>query len=174
MYGSLNMNSHRVYGVPEVTFENTEGPSTNRSIRVDDSEGVLFKDHNGNTYPLWMSENVNAGTDINISGGSGASDTPVTINHGNTSSASDTSSSAGAAITDVDIDGRGHVTSLGTTTIDHDSTVGGTDSDAHHSKYTDGEARSAVEGGNLNKATFTNFEIVDNATTNSLDFNYIG
>jgi len=54
------------------------------------------------------------------------------------------------------------------------------DSDAHHSRYDDGEARSAVDGANVSvdgsagSVQTANFEVVENSSTNSLDFNYTG
>jgi len=44
--------------------------------------------------------------------------------------------------------------------IDHDSTVGGTDSSAHHSRYTDSEARGAIESGAVDGVNFNNIEDV--------------
>ena len=46
--------------------------------------------------------------------------------------------------------------------------------DDHHTRYADSEARSAIESGVLSKVTYANFEITENSSTNSLDFNYTG
>jgi len=102
----------------DLAFNNIESPGTNRSIGVDDSEGPLFQDQNGNVYPIWTAEQVGGGTDVTITGGSGAASTPITIAHADTSTQGNVSAGGGAAITDVNLDGRGHVTSLGTTDFD--------------------------------------------------------
>lgn len=63
---------------------------------------------NGNES--WHDGNVTGGTDINVSA--------TGIDHADTSTQGNVSSAAGAAITDINVDGRGHVTSLGTTDFD--------------------------------------------------------
>lgn len=45
--------------------------------------------------------------------------------------------------------------------IDHDTTTGGTRSDAHHAKYTDTAARSAIEAGEVSHVEGTNVHRVD-------------
>lgn len=113
----INIGGNAVNSVSTVAFTNTEEPASTRAISIDDSEGVLFKDSGGNTYPLWNSKYVNAGTDVDISGGSGAGSTPITISHANTSNQGNVSAGSGSAITDINLDGRGHVTSIGTSAV---------------------------------------------------------
>lgn len=111
--------------VNQVQFNNIEDPSNNRAIGIDDSEGPMYTDSGGTTYPLWNSKYVSGGNAISVSGGVGASSASsisISVNDGG---------------------------------INHDSTNGGTDSDAHHSRYSDGEARSAVDGSSLNNLTLT-------------------
>jgi len=103
--------------VSEVSFSDIETAS-NRSIGIDDSEGPLYRDNNGNYAPLWNNLNVSAGNAIGISGGRGSHDAGITL-----------SVNGGA--------------------INHNNLTNSSDSNAHHSRYGDGEARSAIEAGNL-------------------------
>ena len=83
--------------------------------------GVTVVDESQGYIPQASFENdnvtVSAGTDL--SGGGGvALGNSVTINHADTSSQGDVSASAGAAVTDIDLNPQGHVTSIGTTDFD--------------------------------------------------------
>ena len=129
--------------VSEIPFSNIEDPGADLSIGIDQSEGPLYKDENSNTYGILTGENISAGTDINISGGTGTSPTPITFSHADTSTQGNVSAGSGSAITDVNVDGRGHVTSLGTTSLVHDNLNNISASD-HHTKYTNEEAQDAV------------------------------
>lgn len=60
---------------------------------------------------------ITAGTDL-TSGGTVALGGSVTIDHADTSTQSNVAAGAGGAVTDVNVDGNGHVTSLGTTNFD--------------------------------------------------------
>lgn len=62
-----------------LAFDNIEDPGNTRAIGIDDSEGVLFKDSGGSTYPLWNSKYVSGDGDVTVSGGSGAGSTPITL-----------------------------------------------------------------------------------------------
>jgi hypothetical protein len=75
-------------------------------------------------------------------------------------------------------------TTIDQTSIDH-SNLTNVNSGDHHSRYSDSEAQSAVEVSNISPAnsnlnmgsyslTTTNFEITENSSTKSLDFNYTG
>lgn len=69
---------------------------------------------------LELSDNsvtVTAGTDLG-GGGSVSLGGSITINHADTSTQGNVSAGAGSAITDIDLDGSGHVTSIGTTSFD--------------------------------------------------------
>jgi hypothetical protein len=99
--------------------------------------------------------------------------TPETDTHSKTTSAS--------GLTDVSADSVSNAhhskttSASGLTDVSADSV-----SDAHHSKYTDSNARTAVDGSNTSitgssgSVSTSNFEIVENSSTNSLDFNYTG
>jgi hypothetical protein len=54
---------------------------------------------------------------------------------------------------------------------DH-SQIGNISSNDHHARYTDSEAQSAVSS--VSSFQSSNFEITENSSTNSLDFNYTG
>lgn len=65
--------------VDDISFNNIEDLSADRAIGIDDSEGPMYKDSGGNTFPLWNSNYVNSSGAISISGGNGAGSTPITI-----------------------------------------------------------------------------------------------
>jgi len=77
----------------------------------------LTEDGSDNLTLVNDSITVAAGTGL-TTGGSVSLGGSVTLDHADTSNQSDVSASAGAAITDVSLDGRGHVTSLSTADFD--------------------------------------------------------
>jgi len=166
---------------------------------------------------------VNGGTDI--SGGSASLGGSLTIDHADTSTQGNVSAGAGAAITDINLDGRGHTTSISTTDFDSrfvlesGDTMSGTltmdNSDIHfdngavqisrtstsvgsgalfleghngvtlHSNDTNKDLLNAYDTGNVEipngnlemgsgAIQTSNFEVEENSSTNSLDFNYTG
>lgn len=98
----------------EIALSDIDGPNQNRSLGVDDSEGVLFRNGSGNTYPLWSSENVNAGSDISISGGESASGTPVKVAHNTSYNDGSVTTGGATVIDDIEANGSGHVTNVNT------------------------------------------------------------
>jgi hypothetical protein len=100
--------------VSEVAFANIESLNSNRSIGIDDSEGPMYKDHSGNHYSLWNSNYVSGGSNISISGGSGASNGSVTISHSDSSSQGNVATGGATIIDDIDLDGHGHITNINT------------------------------------------------------------
>ena len=100
--------------------------STQTNVLVVDSDGKITK-NTSQRFTLTADGGVNqtiaAGESLDIAGGSaitthvGATDT-VTINHDDTSSQASSNNSDNTVIQDITLDTYGHVTSLGTTSID--------------------------------------------------------
>ena len=107
--------------------------TTNDTVDVNrgqENTSATTKNNSDNDYQMMLSPTskmftdietaeitVNAGTDL-ATGGSAALGDSVTVDHADTSTQGNVSAGNGAAVTDVNLDGRGHVTSLATTDFD--------------------------------------------------------
>jgi hypothetical protein len=110
-----------------------DGDSGNHRIRFDDNNSYIeISDQSNNRTSdlvvqdvyiddqgVWLADDtivtVSGGTDI--SGGSAGLTGSLTVDHADTSSQGNVSAGGGAAITDINLDGRGHVTSISTTDL---------------------------------------------------------
>lgn len=94
------------------------GSSVGLDVEPTDFAGAGLNDDGADNLELTEnSVTITAGTDL-TTGGTVALGSSVTIDHADTSTQSNVAAGAGAAVTDVDLDGNGHVTALGTTNFD--------------------------------------------------------
>jgi len=87
------------------------------------ASGLSADDVDGSEPPFANSDLANSAVTVNTGtyvtgGGSVSLGSSINIDHADTSTQGDVSAAAGAAITDVNLDGNGHITSLGTTDFD--------------------------------------------------------
>jgi hypothetical protein len=80
--------------------------------------GLEDDDGNNTSITSGTDVRIDSSTDINTNISSTGGYTEINISHANTSGQGNVSAGGGAAITDVNLDGRGHVTSLSTTDFD--------------------------------------------------------
>ena len=99
--------------------------SANDELDIDGADltvaGVTVVDESQGYIPQASFENddITLSTGTALTGGGGVTlGNSITINHDDTSSQGDVSAGAGAAITDIDLNPQGHVTSIGTTDFD--------------------------------------------------------
>jgi len=131
--------------VSYVSFANIETVAKGQLGR-DDSMGFIGKwGSSNNMAVLWDSNNVTAGTNINISGGTGDESFP-TISHADSSNQGDVTTGGATIIDDIYIDGNGHITDLNTenrslddwTNANSSINIGG--NDIHNVRQIDGDS----------------------------------
>ena len=107
-----NVNNSNGTGLQDITFDTFGHVQTIGSVDLD---GRYYTETESDAKYVLQTTQVIAGTALT---GGGALSSNVTINHGDTSSASSVNNSNGTVIQDITIDTHGHVTALGSANLD--------------------------------------------------------
>jgi hypothetical protein len=102
----VGFGGYRIHNIERIGLNNQSTINAGQVAR-DDQVGIIARWGGNTTAVLWDVHNVNGGTDIDITGGTG--DTGATIAHSDTGADLNTQPASDSVISRVDTDGRGHV-----------------------------------------------------------------